>query len=196
MYINTTPVQVVRAVATWVLGAGIAMFPLVARSLLAGRPTGAAWACLTIISLGAGAIVGARWRLAQIDHLNRAYLMGPMGYSIMPGRVTFLDRVNLIKRLCLAAFMVVGIVFIVLVSAVNCTEGQPGFCGWAPTPGDALLTFIQVTGIGLGLLYIALTVLTRAHDQETDRLDKIIAHGQHERKHGGPLAGSSGRGWE
>jgi hypothetical protein len=196
MYIKTTSVQVARAVATWVLGAGIALFPLVARSFFAGRPTAAAWFWLGVVALGAAIILGARWRLTQIDRHNRNFLLGPEGVSIMAPRAQFIRRVTLIKRWCLALVMVLGTLFIVLVSAVNCAEGQRGFCGWAPHPSDALLTVLQLTTIGIGLVYIALVVLTRTHESETERLDKVIAHGQSERRHGGPLAGSSRSGWE
>lgn len=196
MYADTTPLQIVRAVAAWVLGAGIALFPLVARSILAGRPSTAAWVCLGIIAVGAGGILGAKRGLARLDRRNRPFLLSPDGVSIMVPRASFLRRATLIKRVLLGLFLMVGTLFIVFVSAVNCAEGQGGFCGSAPSASDATLTFLQLTAIGLGLFYIAFVVLTRTHDAETERLDKVIAHGQYERRHGGPMGGVSRRGWE
>lgn len=195
MYTNTTGVQVARAVAVWVLGFGIALFPFIAADLFAGRAWDAVLTCLGLIAAGAGTIVWAKWRLARLDERNRPFLHSPEGSSILAPRQKFQARVTIAKRVLFVLFLVLAVAFLVLVSAVNCAVGQGGFCGMVTRPSDATLEFLQFSTIAAGMLYVAGVVLSRTHEAETERLDLIIAQGQKDRREGGPL-GSLRRGWD
>ena len=196
MYTDTTKVQVVRATGVWALGLGLAMLPFLGGQLFVWDEPFLLLVDLGFIAAGAGMLWGARRWLAAADARNRDYLLSDQGARVMRGRKERDSRLGVAAWVLFGVFMVLGVAFVVLMSAAGCGEGTEGFCGDVGRPSDGLMTGWQVLTFTVGALWVGALSLKRTHEKESERIDRVVAEGQRRRRNDHPMAGTGRTGWE
>lgn len=196
MYTDTTKVQVVRATGVWALGLGLAMLPFLGGQLFVWDEPFLLLVDLAFIACGAAMLWGARRWLAAADASNRDYLLSEQGARVMRGRKERDSRLGLMAWVLFGVFMVLGVAFVVLMSAAGCGDRTDGFCGDVGRPSDAVMTTMQVISLGVGALWVGALSLKRTHEKESERIDRVVAEGQRRRRNDHPMAGSGRTGWE
>jgi hypothetical protein len=195
MYRNTTPWQVGRAVGVWMFGIGVFLLPFIVNQLIDLSWPGAT-AAATVLLVGGGlTYFGSLAALRRADAANRPVLMSPDGHLVLKGREDFEGFVVRVRGWVLAAFVVVGVLFLFTLSQHSCGTRDDGMCGWPRLSVETMAT-LQITGIVLGSLYVALTVLRVVHARESERLGALITEGRKQRRAEDPFAGTRREGWE
>ena len=195
MYRNTTPWQVGRAVGVWMFGIGVFLAPFLISQLM--RITWPGATALAAVMFVGGAIVyfGSLYALRRADATNRAVLMSPEGHRVLKGREDFEKSVVRVRGWVLAAFITVSSVFLFTISQHSCGTNDQGMCGW-PRTSLEFTAWMQLTGIVLGSLYLALALLRVVHARETERLGNLISEGRRQRRAEDPFAGTGREGWD
>jgi hypothetical protein len=195
MYRNTTPWQVGRAVGVWMFGIGVFLLPFLVNQLIELSWPGATAAAAVLLVGGGITYFGSLAALRRADAANRPVLMSPEGHKVLKGRDDFEAFVARVRGWVLAAFIAVGSLFLFTISQHSCGTRDDGVCGWPRLSIETMAT-LQITGIVLGALYVALTVLRVVHARESERLGALITEGRKQRRAEDPFAGTRREGWE
>jgi hypothetical protein len=195
MYRNTTPWQVGRAVGVWMFGIGVFLLPFLVNQLLDITWPGATAAAAALLVGGGITYFGSLAALRRADAANRPVLLSAEGHRVLKGREDFEALVVRVRGWVLAAFVVTGATFLFTISQHSCGSRDDGICGWPRLSIETMAT-LQLTGIVLGSLYVALTVLRVVHAKESERLGNLIAEGRRQRRAEDPFAGTRREGWD
>lgn len=190
-----------RLEAARAIGMGLTAAGAVATVLLGGQlfvegdrrtPLGA----IAMLAIGLTTLLVARAQLQRLWVHNKPYLMSESGAGVLHGRREFSHRLAFVARLLLALFVVLATVFFFLFSAIACGNRIDGYCGDVGTPPEALVVALQVASITSGGAWAAVVYARRRYDDETERIDVLVAEGQRHRRRDHPMSGSERFSWE
>ncbi len=174
---------------------GVALFFLGGQFFVPGD-NAAALGSLAIFAIGLTLLLLARARLATAWEANKPYLLSEAGPTAVHGRQDLVTRFLRAGRIAMGLFLVFGVVFMFLFSAINCGERIDGFCGDVGRPPEWLVVVWQATTLVVGAAYIALVSLRRTLEAEAERIGVVVAEGQRRRRHDHHMDGTDRFSWE
>ena len=151
---------------------------------------------LAILVVGVVLLLWSRSRGAALWSANKPYLLSEQGADVLHARREFAARTLWVGRVLLALFLVSGIIFFVLFSAISCGDRLEGYCGQVGRPSESIVVLSQVVSLALGCAWAAVVYWRRRHESETERIDVVVAEGQRRRRSEGPMAGTNRSAWE
>ena len=195
-YTSTMRLEALRAVGVWLtVGGSVALFFLGGQLFVRDDPS---WAYINVVVLAVGIAV-LLWARAQLKRRweeNKPYLLGEDGALVLRGRRETVARLSRISVLVAVGFVGLGFVFFGLVSAINCTAGEPGFCSEFGKPPGWLVQAWQALCIATGAAYVGLITMRGRIEKETELIDVVVAEGQRSRRHDHPMDGTDRFSWE
>lgn len=195
-YQDPARVEVLRAVGVGVTILGSVALVLMGGSLFEGDDPSSGLAALAVFTLGLCTLLWSRTRLTKLWAHNKPYLLSEEGATLLHERREAADRTLWVGRILLALFIVFAIVFFFLFSAISCGERSDGYCGNVGRPTESIVVASQITALALGCSWAAVTYWRRRQDDETERIDMVVAEGQRRRRSDHPLSGTDRRSWE
>ncbi|MGC4175315.1 hypothetical protein [Demequina sp.] len=195
-YQDPARLELVRAVSlggTVATGCGLA---LVIGQIVAWERPGLALLWPVFFLAGLGTLLWSRAQLNELFARNKPYLLSEHGAEVLRARREHEARSLWVGRAVLAVFLVCGIVFIALLSAINCGDRVDGYCGDVGRPPEPLVILAQFVALGLGGLWAAIISSRRRHESETERIDAVVAEGHRRRRNDDPMAGTNRFAWE
>jgi hypothetical protein len=196
IYTSTARAEVVRAIGVWLSVAGaVALFFLGGQLFVWDDPS---WAIVNVILLAIGItlLVRSRARIAALTQANKPYLLSEDGALVLRGRREGSKRLGRMALAALVAFLFLGFAFFFLFSAINCGDRIDGFCGQVGRPSTAFAEAWQAITIAMGAAYVGLVSMRKRFDDETERIDVVVAEGQRSRRHDHPMDGTDRFSWE
>ena len=195
-YESTVRLEAARGAGVWLTIAGaVALFFLGGQLFVWDDPS---WALIDISVLAAGVtlLLWSRARLKLQWEANKPFLLGDEGASVMRGRNETSARLSRTSHLVLALFLVCGVAFFFLFSAIACGDRVDGFCGDVGRPPEWFVELWQTVTIAIGAAYVGVVSMRRRFDDETERIDVVVAEGQRRRRHDHPMDGTDRFSWE
>ena len=122
--------------------------------------------------------------------------MSEDGTLALRGRQDMVARLARAGRFAMALFLVFGVVFFFLFSAINCGERIDGFCGDVGRPPEWFVVAWQMATLILGAAFTALVSLRRRLEDEAERIGDVVGEGQRRRRHDHPMDGTDRFSWE
>jgi len=193
-FTGSTGAHMARFDAIWVTSMGLLLLLLSGGQLLVWDDPGALLLALTLVAGGGGIWIAAKRRLAQLHPANRAYLLGPHGAEALGGREQLARRVRSLSWTALGVFIAAGALVIWSGSALGCVGVRDDLCSIPELPAWAF-PVARAVAVAAGAAFVGLVVLGRSHAHETERMDAVIAEGQHRRLEG-PIPGTTTSRWE
>jgi len=193
-YVDTTGLQVARAAGGWAFAGSLFGFVATFQAWVSGLNVGVP-AALLAITLASGALFWwstARFRAQAAA--NTTAMAGPNAMEPLDSRRVVERRLVITRHALLAAFLVSGVLFIVLVSTLVCPEDQP-VCTGIVAEQEQWLHVLQPLTLVFGALLVAVAFLAKAMRVETDRLEDVAADALR-RRDDGPTPGLSARRWD
>lgn len=195
MYRNTTPWQLIRALGTWLLGLGVLVVPFLLHQIAnLTEPRIASYAAAVLVA-GILAFGGGAWAIRRLDAQNRPLLFAPNGYVYLRGREDFEARVVTFRGWMLAGTIVVGALFVIVVSLHSCGDRVTGVCGFGRPSFEATLA-LRTVALSFGIAYVACSILRGVQSRETERLAQLVEEGRKQRRAADPFAGTRRDRWE
>lgn len=188
--------ELVRAVGIWATVAGGIGLLLVGGELMVGKFSVGALGMLALTVAGLAMVLWSRARSAALWQANKAFLMSNRGIEVLHARRAFQGRTLWVGRALLALFLLSGIAFFFLFSAISCGTRTDGYCGDVGTPPEALVILLQVVSLLLGGAWAAVISWRRRHESQTELIDRVVAEGQRKRRSDDPMAGMDRHRWE
>lgn len=195
-YLSPGRLEALRATGLGLTIVGAAGLVLLGGQLFVWEEPGPALGALAVFVAGLAMLLTSRARLARLWAHNKAYLLAEQGASVLHGRREFARRLVVVARILLSLFIVCAIAFFFLFSAIACGDRVDGFCGDVGTPPESAVVAMQALSIGVGAAWAAVVYARRRYDDETDRIDRVVAEGQRRRRNDHPMAGTDRFSWE
>jgi hypothetical protein len=196
-YRDTTRTQWWRAAGLWSAGVGAGLFIFVSGQLLRWTSPELMTVPGVMLVGGAAAYLLAKRHLAELDAHNRPFLLSSRGTQAMRNRAATMRRLRVWRAWLGTLFFLMGSAFILLLSGLTCesVHNTEGLCGAIPRLTDLQFNLWRSTTLGLGVGFIATWVLMIWHEQESERLDVVVAEGQRRRAEG-PIPGLKRTVWD
>ena len=188
--------EALRAVGVWLtVGGTVALFFLGGQLFVRDDPS---WAYINVVVLavGIGVLLWSRAQLNLTWAKNKPYLLSEDGALVLRGRRALTARLGRIAVAVAILFVVLGLIFFGLVSAINCTVGEAGFCSQFGKPPEWLVQTWQFLCIATGAAFVGLMTMRGRVEKETERIDIVVAEGQRSRRHDHLMDGTDRFSWE
>jgi hypothetical protein len=195
-YLAPGPLEVTRAIGLGLTWAGAVVAVLLGRRLFIDAASAVPLGAIAFLVVGLTMLLVSRSRLKRLWNHNKPYLLSERGAEVLRGRREFSRRLELFARLLLALFVVVTIVFFYLFSLISCSDRIIGNCVDPDAPPESVLVAVLLASISLGAAWGVTAYSRRRYDDETERLDVLVAEGQRHRRRDHPMAGSERFAWE
>lgn len=195
-YASTTRLEAARGAGVWLTIAGAVGLFFLGGQLFVWDDPSLAVIDLLVLAAGLTLLLTSRSRLKRQWEANKPYLLGADGASVMRGRNEAAARLSRASRLVLALFLVFGVAFFFLFSAIACGDRVDGFCGEVGRPPESLVELWQALTITVGAAYVGLVSMRKRFEDETERIDVVVAEGQRRRRHDHPMDGTDRFSWE
>ncbi|MCR6712157.1 MAG: hypothetical protein NVV57_05430 [Demequina sp.] len=195
-YTDPSRVDLARAIGIGLTVAGGIGLLLLGGEFGARKASLAGIAVVALLATGIALLLWSRSRGAALWEANKAFLLSEQGAAVLHERREFASRTLWVGRVLLALFLVCGIVFFFLLSAIGCGDRIDGYCGHVGRPPEWIVVLTQVVSLVLGSAWATVVYWRRRHESETERIDIVVAEGQRRRRTEGPLAGTNRSSWE
>jgi len=195
-YTDPSRIELFRAIGIFAIVVGGIGLLLLGGELLAGKFSFGALCMLALTCAGVGLLLWSRARGAALWQANKPYLLSERGVEVLHERRAFQGRALWVGRALLALFLVSGIVFFFVFSAINCGTRSDGYCGDVGRPPESVVVLFQVVSLALGGAWAAVVSWRRRHEHQTELIDRVVAEGQRRRRSEDPMAGMDRNRWE
>jgi len=195
-YEGTGALELWRAIGVWLTVVGTVLLLLMGRQLIEWEDPAPALVSLAIFVAGLSLLLWSRARLRAVWERNKPYLLSEKGVNVTRGRRDAAKTLARISHVLLALFVLVGLIFFGFFSAASCGERIVGFCGDVGRPPEDLVTTLQMVTLVIGAAWAGVMTMRNRQDDQTERIDIVVADGQRMRRQSDPLLGSDRFSWE